>query len=379
MPENPLLTVKSLGQSIWLDSIRRGHIASGDLARMVERDGVSGETSNPAIFEKAIVGGNDYTGAIVDLVGQGKSALDVYETLAVADVTAACDVFRPVYDATKGLDGFVSLEVSPRLAYDTQGTIAEAQRLWRLVNRPNVMIKIPGTPAGLPAIEQCLTEGLNINITLLFAVPVYEDVARTYVRALEARVAKGKAVDRIASVASFFVSRIDTLADTWIEEKRKSAPSLDAELRSLEGHIAIANAQRAYQRFLAIFGEPGFRALAEKGARVQRPLWASTSTKNPKYRDVVYVESLIGKDTVNTLPFETIDAFRDHGKAQPTIERGVDEAEATLSKLESLGISLQAVTDQVLREGVEKFAEPFNKLIQTIEAKRQATTVSPSR
>jgi transaldolase len=375
MPENPLLAVKALGQSIWLDSIRRGHIASGDLARMVERDGISGETSNPAIFEKAIVGGSDYTSAIAALVAQGKSALDVYESIAVADVQAACDVFRPVYEQTEGQDGFVSLEVSPRLAYDTAGTIAEAKRLWSLVARPNVMIKIPGTSDSLPAIEHCLTEGLNINITLLFAVSVYEEVARMYVRALGARASQGKPVSRIASVASFFVSRIDTLADSRIVERKKSAsPSEAAELAALEGHVAIANAKRAYKRFREIFSDPAFLALRSKGARVQRPLWASTSTKNPKYRDVVYVESLIGPDTINTLPFETIDAFRDHGTARATIESGLEEAEARLGRLETLGISLKAVTDQVLREGVEKFAEPFNKLIQTIEAKRAAAT-----
>ena len=372
MSANPLLALKSLGQSVWLDSIRRGHIRSGDLRRMVENDGLSGETSNPAIFEKAIVGSSDYDDAISELIGEGKGALEVYETLAVGDVQMAADVFRDVYDKTEGADGFVSLEVSPHLAYDTSGTIAEAERLWARVNRPNVMIKIPGTPQGLPAIEECLRQGININITLLFAVPMYEEVAWAYIHALERRVAEGQPIGRLASVASFFVSRIDSLADKWIEEKKRGAsPAQAAELTALEGKAAIANAKRAYQRFKAIFSDPRFRAVAEKGARVQRPLWASTSTKNPKYRDVLYVETLIGPDTVNTLPFETIDAFRDHGKVRVTIEEDIEGSEQMLRRLEDAGISLKAVTDQVLREGVEKFAEPFDKLVKAIAVKQE--------
>jgi transaldolase len=372
MSANPLLALKSLGQSVWLDSIRRGHICSGDLRRLVENDGLAGETSNPAIFEKAIVGSSDYDDAISALLGGGKSALDIYETLAVDDVQMAADVFRDVYDKAEGADGFVSLEVSPHLAYDTAATIAEAQRLWTRVDRPNVMIKIPGTPQGLPAIEECLFQGININITLLFAVPTYEEVAWAYVRALERRVAAGQPIGRLASVASFFVSRIDSLADKWIEEKKRAAsPALAGELTSLEGKAAIANAKRAYQRFNAIFHDARFLALAQKGARVQRPLWASTSTKNPKYRDVLYVETLIGPDTVNTLPFETIDAFRDHGKARLTIEEDIEGSEQILRRLDDAGISLKAVTDQVLREGVEKFAEPFDKLVKAIAAKQE--------
>ena len=363
MAKNPLLALKALGQSVWLDSIRRGHITSGGLQKLVREDGLSGETSNPAIFEKAIVGSNDYDAAMAELIAQGKDALEVYEALAVGDVQMAADVLRPVYDETRGADGFVSLEVSPRLAYDTPGTIAEAKRLWSRVARPNLMIKIPGTPEGLPAVDECLFEGINVNITLLFAVSTYEQVAWTYVRALERRAAAGRDVRGIASVASFFVSRIDTLADKWILEKG---------LAGLEGQAAIANAKRAYQRFKTIFGDPRFRALTAKGARVQRPLWASTSTKNPKYADVLYVETLIGPDTINTLPFETIDAYRDHGKPRATIEDDVAGAERLLARLEAEGISLAAVTDTVLREGVEKFAEPFDKLIRAIEAKREA-------
>ena len=266
MATNPLLGIKKLGQSIWLDSIRRGQIESGELARLRDRDGISGETANPSIFEKAIVGSHDYDAAIADLVHQKKTALDIYETLAIQDVQRACDVFRPVYDKTKGADGFVSIEVSPRLAYDTEGTIAEAKRFFREVNRPNVMIKIPGTPEGTPAIEQCLYEGVNVNITLLFAVKAYEEVAWAYIHALERRMAEGKPIDRIASVASFFVSRIDTLADKLIEDKLRGStdPALNAKLESLGGKVAIANAKMAYERFKAIFGDRRFEVLKNK-------------------------------------------------------------------------------------------------------------------
>jgi transaldolase len=374
MSSNPLKAVKALGQAVWLDSIRRGHLQSGELAGMVRDDGISGETSNPAIFEKAIAGSSDYDDAIAELLAQGKGALEVYETLAVEDVQMAADVFRPVYDESGGADGFVSLEVSPHLAFDTAGTVAEARRLWSKVDRPNLMIKIPATPPGLPAVEQCLYEGINVNITLLFAVAVYEQVARTYLRALERRVAEGLPVRRLASVASFFVSRIDTLADRWIQEKARatSDEALRAELASLEGRAAIANARRAYQRFKVIFGEAGFAALARQGARVQRPLWASTSTKNENYSDVLYVETLIGPDTVNTLPLETVAAFRDHGRAVTTIEADLEGGEAALRRLSELGIALDAVTDQTLHEGVQKFVEPFDRLTRAIEAKREA-------
>jgi transaldolase len=372
MASNPLLALRALGQSVWLDSISRGHIVSGGLAQMVREDGISGETSNPAIFEKAIAGSRDYDAAIREGIAEGKSALEIYEDLVVADIRMAADVFRPVYEATDGADGFVSLEVSPRLAYDTAGSAAEARRLWGRVDRPNLMIKIPGTPEGLPAIEECLVAGINVNITLLFAVPVYEQVAWTYIRALEQRLARGEPVARLASVASFFVSRIDTLADALIDAAREEAGdgATAAELSALKGRAAIANAKLAYQSFLSIVADPRFRELARHGARVQRPLWASTSTKNPSYSDVLYVDSLVGPDTINTLPFETIAAFRDHGTAHATLVEGVEESRRTLARLEGLGISLRAVTEQVLREGVQKFAEPFEKLLQAIEAKR---------
>ncbi|HJS59937.1 MAG TPA: transaldolase [Vicinamibacteria bacterium] len=372
MSSNPLLGLKALGQSVWLDSIRRGHILSGELARLVGEDGISGETSNPAIFEKAIAGSPDYDEAIAERIAEGRSALDIYEDLAVEDIRMAADIFRPVYDASDGADGFVSLEVSPRLAYDTAGTTAEAKRLWDRVDRPNLMIKIPGTPEGLPAVEECLVAGINVNVTLLFAVQVYEQVAWTYVRALERRLSKGQPVRSLASVASFFVSRIDTLADAWIDEaiQRGGSSARAGGLLPLKGRAAVANAKLAYQSFLSIFSTTPFRAAARSGARVQRPLWASTSTKNPSYSDVLYVDALIGPDTVNTLPFETIAAFRDHGTPRRTLEEGIADARRALERLEAEGISLKAVTDQVLREGVQKFAEPFEKLLNAIEAKR---------
>jgi len=371
---NPLLQARRLGQSIWLDSIRRGHIVSGGLRRLIQEDGISGETSNPAIFEKAILGTDDYAEAMRTLIEQGQSAREIYEILAVADVRLAADEFLSVYEETEGQDGFVSLEVSPSVAFDTQATIAEAKHLWSRVDRRNAFIKIPGTPQGLPAIEECLYQGININITLLFAVSAYEEVAAAYIRALERRLAEGKPIDRIASVASFFVSRIDTLVDRLIEEKRSATrdAALREKLGALLGTIAIANAKMAYERFLALFHGPRFHALDQKGARVQRPLWASTSTKNPAYSDVFYVEALIGPSTVDTLPLETIDAFRDHGRVRLTLTEDLEGARRTLEDLAEVGISLDAVTQQVLEEGVQKFAEPFEKLLKTIESRRQA-------
>ncbi len=371
---NSLLELKQLGQSIWLDSIRRGQIQSGELKKLIDEDGISGETANPTIFEKAIAGSSDYDDAIRKLVDAGKDALEIYETLAIEDVRMAADVFRPVYNQTNGADGFVSLEVSPKLAHDTSGTIAEVKRFFSAVNRPNVMIKIPGTREGVPAIEECLYQGININITLLFSIASYEAVAWAYIRALERRVAEGKPIDRMASVASFFVSRIDTLADNLLADKMRatSDPALGAKLEALGGKVAIANVKLAYQLFKKIFSDPRFLALKEQGARVQRPLWASTSTKNPHYSDVLYVETLIGPDTINTLPMETILAFKDHGKARLTIEEDLDGARKALRELEEVGLSLDAITQQVLEEGVVKFDESLDKLLQSIEEKHGA-------
>lgn len=370
--KNPLYALLKQGQSVWLDSIQRKQIESGELKNLIETMALRGETSNPSIFEKAIVGSTDYDDDIRALAAQDKDTLAIYEKLATDDVRAACDVFRSVYDESNGGDGFVSIEVSPRLAHDTQGTIAEAKRLWETVDRPNLMVKIPGTKEGVPAIEQSLYDGLNINITLLFAVQAYEEVAWAYIRALEKRAAEGKPIDRIASVASFFVSRIDTLADKLLGDAsaRELNPQRYEELQDLQGKLAIANAQIAYEHFNQIFSSARWLALQAQGARVQRPLWASTSTKNPSYRDVMYVETLIGPHTVNTLPMETLKAFAEHGIVARTVDADFSAAHAIVKRFEAAGFSLDAVTDQVLKEGVVKFDEAFNQLLAGIEKKR---------
>lgn len=371
---NRLAQVLELGQSVWLDSIRRGQIQSGELKQLIDEEEVRGETANPSIFEKAIGGSDDYDDQILELTRQGLDANAIYERIATDDVRMACDVFRPLYDQSYGADGFVSLEVSPKLAYDTEGTLGEVRRFWKIVDRPNLMIKIPGTPQGVPAIEQSLYEGININITLLFSVKAYEEVAWAYVRALERRAAEGQRIDRMASVASFFVSRIDTLGDKLIDNrlKQEQDPQKYEELNDLHGKIAIANAQVAYEHFVKIFGDPRFQALRAKEARVQRPLWASTSTKNPAYPDVMYVDTLIGPDTINTLPLETIFAFKDHGHVERTVDKDVAEAHKEIERFEALGFSLDAVTSQVLKEGVEKFDDALNQLLKVIDDKRAA-------
>lgn len=373
MAANPLYDLLAQGQSVWLDSIQRKQIESGELKQLVTTAALRGETSNPSIFEKAIVGSSDYDAQIKTLAAAGHNTLAIYEKLATDDVRAACDVFRPVYDEADGGDGFVSIEVSPRLAHDTQGTIAEAKRLWQTVDRPNLMVKIPGTPEGVPAIEQSLYDGLNINITLLFAVQAYEDVAWAFVRALERRAAEGKPIERIASVASFFVSRIDTLADKQLSDAGKTEQDAQRfeELKDLQGKIAIANAQIAYEHFKQIFASPRGLAIQEKRARVQRPLWASTSTKNPAYRDVMYVEQLIGPNTVNTLPMETIQAFADHGIVARTVDANPQAAHDIIKRFKAAGFSLDAVTAQVLEEGVVKFDQAFDQLLAGIDKKRK--------
>jgi transaldolase/glucose-6-phosphate isomerase len=373
MTNSPLTELSRLGQSIWYDNIERKLITSGELKRLIDEDDLRGVTSNPAIFEKAISSSELYSDQLSRLAEEGKSPLEIYEELAITDVQSAADVLREVYDRTEGGDGFVSLECSPKLANDTEATIQEARRLWKRLDRPNVMIKIPGTPAGMPAIEQCTFEGININITLLFSLEAYDQTIEAYLRGLERRVDGGKPLASIASVASFFVSRIDTAVDkqlqslvdkTTDEAKRKT-------LQSLMGRIATANAKLAYQKFKAVFDGPRFAKLAEKGARVQRPLWASTSTKNPDYSDVYYVESLIGPRTIDTLPPATLVAFRDHGVAKVTIEDNLDEERAKLAALEAAGISLDQATRQVLEDGVRLFVEPFEKLLTTIQSRRQ--------
>ena len=380
MSTNPLIELTGLGQSVWNDNIERKLVTSGELKRLVDEDGLSGVTSNPAIFEKAIVSSDLYADQLGDLAEKGKSAQEIYEALAIHDIQMAADVLASVYEGTGGTDGFVSLECSPLLANDTQGTIEETRRLWRLVDRKNVMIKIPGTPEGMPAIEQATYEGININITLLFSLHAYDQTMEAYIRGLERRVAENNPIDNISSVASFFVSRIDSAVDKELE-RRISQTGGDEEkvrLQSLLGRIAIANAKMAYQRYKKVFHGERFAALKQKGAQVQRPLWASTSTKNPVYPDVYYVEALIGPETVDTLPPATIVAFRDHGRARVTIEDNLDEERALLARLEEVGISLDQVTSHVLADGVRLFVEPFEKLLKTIES-RAAEIVNRTR
>jgi transaldolase len=371
---NPLLELQQHGQSVWLDYIRRKALLSGDVRKLIDEDGLRGITANPAIFQAAIAAGDDYDETIERLVRSGAEPNTIYETLAVEDIQTACDQFRPVYDAMDGADGFVSLEVSPALAYDTQGTIKEARRLWAWVDRPNLMIKVPGLKEGVPAIEALLTEGINVNITLLFAIEAYEAVAWAYIRALEARVAAGQPVDRIASVASFFVSRVDVLIDPILDKKAaaETDAAKKAKIQSLRGKAAIANARLAYQSFKQIFGDARFAALAAKGARVQRPLWASTSVKDKAYSDLLYADSLIGPDTVDTMPRETLEAFRDHGTVSDTIEHDLEGARASLAALPGVGITMKQVTDQLEKEGVEKFEQAFDALLKGIVEKRAA-------
>ena len=366
-----LKDLTSLGQSIWLDYIRRGILENGELERLIRESALRGVTSNPSIFEQAITGSDDYDAALQAMVGSGDAPKEVYEKLAIEDIQLAADLFRGIYDKSDGGDGFVSLEVSPELALDTEGSMEEARRLWKSVDRPNVMIKIPGTLEGAPAIEELLYEGININITLLFSLEGHERVMEAYLRAIERRVEEGKPVERIASVASYFVSRVDTAVDAQLEQKLAAAGSEDEKekIRTLMGRAAIANAKMAYQRFRAIFDSDRFRRLEESGAKVQRPLWASTSTKNPEYRDVMYVEELIGPDTINTMPLKTLEAFADHGVAERTVDDDLAKARAELAALDDLGIDLDQITADLQKEGVEKFVKPFRELLTCVDEK----------
>src|SRR5437868_5407501 len=363
---NPLKGLLAYGQSPWMDYVRRDLLTSGQLKKYIDNDGLRGMTSNPAIFEKAITGSNLYDDILKSPEAKNLDANGVFEKIAFRDIQDACDIFRPVYQETNRRDGYVSIEVSPFLGYDTKATIAEAHRLWKGVNRPNVMVKIPGTPEGLPAIRQCLEEGININITLLFAQSAYEQVAEAFLSALEARAAKGQDISHIASVASFFVSRIDTLVDSKLDEKLKSATdkTQKALFESLQGKVAIANARVTYKKYQELFGGPRWKALAAKGAQTQRLLWASTSTKNPKYRDVIYVEELIGADTVDTIPPATFDAFRDHGRVRRSLTENVDQAAKTMADLEKAGISMAEVTQKLVVDGVRLFADAFRQMLE---------------
>jgi transaldolase/glucose-6-phosphate isomerase len=372
MAENPLRQLKQAGQSVWFDYIRRWEMVSGHLKHLIDEDGLSGVTSNPSIFEKAIAGSKDYDEVIQRLAHEGREAVGIFETLAVEDIQTAADLFLPTYRATDARDGYVSIEVSPTLAHDTTGTIEEARRLFREVNRPNVLVKVPGTAEGLPAIQQLLGEGININITLLFAIERYEQVANAYIAALEKLGGEGKLLKTVASVASFFVSRIDTLVDQQLDARLRAAKT-DAErkrIAALFGKAAIANAKLAYERFKEIFAAPRFQRLAQKGARVQRMLWASTSTKNPKYRDILYAVELIGPDTIDTMPASTLDAFRDHGEVRATVEEGLAECRQTMARLAEVGIDFAAVTRQLEEQGVESFANDYQKLLNSIAEKR---------
>jgi transaldolase/glucose-6-phosphate isomerase len=370
---NPVKELEKHGQAVWLDFLARGFIAKGDLKRLIDTDGVKGVTSNPSIFEKAIGSSDEYDASIGKALKRGdRTVADLFEAVAVEDIQAAADVLRPVYDRLKGGDGYVSLEVSPYLAMDTSGTVAEARRLWKDVGRKNLMVKVPATPEGLPAIETLIGEGISINITLLFSRAVYLQVAEAYLAGLEKYVAGGGDPARVASVASFFVSRIDSVVDKQLDEKiaRANDPSEKERLAALKGKVAIANAKVAYQDYKRLFSGPRWEKLAAKGARPQRMLWASTGTKNKDYSDVLYVEELIGPDTINTVPPATLDAFRDHGKPRDSLEENIDDARRVLDELERSGISLDAITEELVKDGVKLFADAADKLYGAVAHKR---------
>jgi len=371
---NPLLQLKALGQSVWYDNIDRSQLVSGQFKRLLDEDGICGVTANPTIFEKSISSGHAYDEQINQLIREGKSTNEIYEALIIQDIRTVADILRPIYDSANRQDGLVSLEVSPDLAHDTEGTLSEVRRFWKMVDRPNLMIKIPGTPEGIPAVLQALTEGINVNITLIFSISTYRQVAEAFISALEARRTAGEDISHMASVASFFVSRVDTLVDKLLEDKVKATSNTSEQqhLKSLEGKAAIANARLVYQDFKKIFNTPRFAALKQASAYVQRPLWASTSTKNPAYRDVLYAEELIGPDTVDTMPLETIENFRDHGRVRLSIEDNLEEAHQVFDALEKIGIHYDQVTQQLQDEGVQKFADSFHKLFEGIAEKRKA-------
>ncbi len=367
--QNPLKALLTFGQSVWLDYIRRDLLTTGELKKMIDNDGLRGMTSNPSIFEKAITGSTLYAETLKGL--ESRKDLDPmgrYEVLAIKDIQDAADIFRPVYEQSKFHDGYVSLEVSPYLAHKTQETLADARRLWKAVGRPNVMIKVPGTPEGIPAFQQLISEGINVNVTLLFAFDVYVKVAEAYVAGVEAFVKSGGDPSKVASVASFFISRIDTLVDGEIDAKIKATTDAGkiAALKNLHGKVAIANGKLTYQRYKQIFSGPRWEPLAAKNAQTQRVLWASTSTKNPAYSDIYYVEELIGKDTVDTIPPATYDAFRDHGKPRNSLEENVEGARQTMEGLEKAGISMKAATDKLTEDGVKQFADAFKTLLAAV-------------
>jgi transaldolase len=370
---NAFLELEALGQSVWLDDIDRGQLRSGLVGRLIDEDGLSGATGNPTIFEHAITHDTTYDEQMQQLISEGKSAQQIYEALAMTDVKTVADLLRPTYDRTNGQDGFVSIEVSPYLAHETDQTLSEVLRCWKAIDRTNLMVKIPATPAGIPAIRQAIASGININITLIFSIENYRQVVEAYLSALEERSAKGQDIGCIASVASFFVSRVDVLVDHLLEDQMEAALTgvERQKLKALQGKTAIANARLAYQEFKQLFGGSRFAALNQRGAHVQRPLWASTGTKNPAYRDVLYVEELIGPNTVNTMPLKTQISFREHGNVRLSIEDRLQEAKAHLAALTEIGISYDQVTRRLQEEGVQKFIDSFQKLFACIENKRK--------
>ena len=372
MATNPLLGLAKLGQSVWLDNIERGMLQSGELARLIRDDGLKGITSNPTIFQKAITGSKIYSDAIAKLIQGGKrySARDLFYQLAIEDIQAAADALLPVYTQSNGRDGMVSIEVSPELAYDTEGTIKEARYLHQRVDRPNAMIKVPATAAGLPAIETLIADGISINVTLLFSVNRYREVVEAYLHGLETRAKQNKDIRNIASVASFFISRVDSSVDKMLQDLAGAAsPAQQPQLKSMQGKTAIANAKRAYSLYKEAFFTPRFEKLRKAGAQPQRLLWASTGTKNPAFSDVLYVDNLIGTDTVNTVPPATYKAFKEHGTAASTLELGLTEAEQHLAALDALQIDMKQVTDQLEKDGVKLFADSFSDLLDAIDVK----------
>jgi transaldolase len=368
---SPIDELHALGQSLWYDNIQRGKLVSGELAAMVSRGEIRGITSNPTIFDQAISNSNDYDAELISLAKAGVETEQIYDELVTKDICAAADLFEPLYEESRGGDGYISLEVNPNLAHDTQATIEEARRLWNLVNRPNLMIKIPATQEGLPAITQSISAGINVNVTLVFSLKRYADVMAAFLYGLEYRRRAGEPIDSIASVASFFVSRIDTKVDKKLQEMMKRGGAGAKLTEGLQGEAAIASAKIAYGQFLEVFEGKTFADLEKHGARRQRPLWASTSTKNPVYSDVKYVEGLIGPDTVNTVPQHTLEAFQDHGQARLTLTTNLTEAQSALQSLEELGISMEQVTRELEDEGVKAFADSYNALITTIEKRRE--------
>ena len=382
MSENPLFRLREFGVSVWCDELSREMIRGGRMKQLMDEKAVVGVTSNPSIFQKAMSEGDAYDADIDRLAAAGKSKQEIFEALAIEDIRQACDLFRPVYDATGGGDGYVSIEVSPTLADDTEATVREATRFHEEIDRPNLLVKIPATPAGLPAIQRMIGIGRSINITLIFSLERYAAVAEAYLKGLEKLAAEGRDLSPVASVASFFVSRVDTEADKRIDAKiaQTTDPAARRELEGLKGKTAVANAKLAFSKYREIFSGPRWEKLAARGARVQRCLWASTSTKNKAYSDILYVEDLVGRPTVNTMPIETMEAYQDHGKPRQTLAEGVEEADRVLAALARHGIDYSDITDNVLeREGVGKFAEAFDKLLGLLEKKRQAAAVGSGR